>query len=260
MFVSAFKKIILGLFSAFLLFSVVLPGAMAKEKPLRIGVDSPYPPFAYVENGVLTGFDVDIAHALCKELARECDIQIVEFDRIIPSIVAGELDLGIAGMGATDERKKLVDFTDRYFRSHSIFIEREGENLGLKLEDLKDKKIATQAGTIQETYLKKVYGEVSEIMIIPDYEGVFEALKDGSADLIFVDGLPGYHYLRSHEGAGLETIGLPVHSDIVIDSSCIAVGKQQPELREAVNQAIQQLRRKGEYDRINRKYFDFNVY
>lgn len=254
------RKTVFGLCSAFLIFAATAPHALA-EKPLRIGVDIPYPPFAYYdEHGVMTGFDVDIAYALCEELKRECDIQAVEFDKIIPSIVAGELDLGIAGMGATEERKKVVDFTDRYFRSHSIFIEREGENIGLELNDLKDKKIAAQSGTIQQTYLQNTYGEVAEIVVIGDFEGVFSALKEGKVDLVFVDGLPGYHYLRSKAGTGLETIGLPIHSGIVLDSSSIAVAKEQTELKEAVNQAIQQIRRKGEYDRINRKYFDFNVY
>ena len=105
-----------------------------------------------------------------------------------------------------------------------------------------------------------MYDDVATIVLQTNYEDVFTDLKNDKTDLIFVDGLPGHHYLKSPEGDGLETIGEPIHSDIVLDSSAIAIAKGQDKLRKEVNQAIQGIRRNGEYDKINRKYFDFNVY
>ena len=245
----------------FLVFASFSTSALAQSAPLRVAVDAPYPPFAYYdENKALTGFDVDIATALCIEMKRECEIKAVDFDQMIPDIVAGKLDLAVAGMAATEDRKKLVDFTERYFRSHSIFIEKPGAVATISSENLKNKRLGTQSGTIQEQYLKKMYGDVATIVLQTNYEDVFTDLKNDKTDLIFVDGLPGYHYLKSPEGDGLETIGEPIHSDIVLDSSAIAIAKGQDKLRKEVNQAIQGIRRNGEYDKINRKYFDFNVY
>lgn len=242
-------------------FFIVASPAMAKNKPLLIAVDSPYPPFAYEdEAGNLAGFDVDIANALCKAMERECEVKIVEFENIIPSIVAGEVDLGLAGMGATDERKKYVDFTDRYFRSHSIFIEKPDAVKEISIEALKDKRIGTQSGTIQEKYLLETYGDIATIIAEIGYEEVFDALQNNKSDIILVDGLSGYEYLKSEKGKGLETIGDPIHSSTILDASCIAVSKNNPKLREEVNKAIQTIRQNGEYDKINRKYFDFNVY
>ena len=89
------------------------------EAPLRVAVDAPYPPFAYEDKdtGKLTGFDVDMAEALCRQIKRQCTVLVVPFDEIIPQIVAGKIDMGVAGMVKTPEREKSVIFTDKYFRS-----------------------------------------------------------------------------------------------------------------------------------------------
>lgn len=79
--------------------------------------------------------------------------------------------------------------------------------------------------------------------------------------LIFADGLPGYHYLKPRKCVLPGNHWRPNSLDIkVLDSSAIAVGKGQDKLRQEVNEVIQGIRRNGEYDKINRKYFDFNVY
>ena len=245
----------------FVLTTGMASSALAQTAPLRVAVDAPYPPFAYYDaNNNLAGFDVDIVKALCKQMNRECEIKVVDFDKIIPSIMDGSIDLGVAGMGATEERKKMVDFTERYFRSHSIFIEKPGVVSEISYESLKNKRIGAQTGTLQEQYLTKMYGDIATIVLQQNYEDVFADLKNNKTDLILVDGLPGYYYLKSEQGEGLETVGQPIHSDIVLDSSAIAIAKGNDELRTEVNEAIQAIRRAGEYDKINRKYFDFNVY
>ena len=229
--------------------------------PLRVAVDAPYPPFAMVDKrGNLSGFDVDIANALCAELKRTCVIKAVPFDDIIPGIVAGNIDIGIAGMGVTEERLKHVDFTDKYFRSLTIYIERKGTVHSLTPEGLKGLRIGAQAGTMQEKYLRANFNATSTIVTEPNHDTVLTMLSKGELDLVLVDGLAGYAFLKTEAGDGLETVGGPLESADIMDSSCIAVSKKQPELRESINKAIQDLRRSGEYGKINRKYFDFNVY
>lgn len=246
----------------FVLVCTVFPLPARSDGPaLRVAVDVPYPPFAEEDkDGNLYGFDVDIAHALCKELGRTCDVRKVPFDEIIPSIVEGKIDIAVAGMGASEERKKLVDFTERYFRSLSIFIERAGTLPGISPDTLKGLKVGAQVDTLQADYLRKSYGDSIILVTASSHDELFHMLKDKRVDLILVDGLPGYARLKSDLGDGLETVGEPVDSGSVMDWASIAVSKKQPELREAVNEAIQTLRRNGEYGRINRKYFDFNIY
>ena len=232
-----------------------------EQPPLRVAVDAPYPPFAMVDKrGNLSGFDVDIAYALCAEMKRACVVKTLAFDDIIPAIMAGDIDIGIAGMAATEERQKLVDFTDRYFRSLSIYIEKKGTVHSLTPGGLKGMRIGTQAGTIQEVYLRKHFNATSTIITENNYETVLTMLRTGRLDLALVDGLPGYTFLKSEAGEELETVGGPIEAGDITDSACIAVSKKQPELRNAINNTIQVLRRNGEYGKINRKYFDFNVY
>lgn len=242
-------------------FCLINVSSAATAPVLRVAVDAPYPPFAeYDKSGALVGFDVDFAHALCKELGRTCEVKAVPFDAILPAIAAGEIDIAVAGMGASEERKQLVDFTDRYFRSLSIFIEKEGTLRALTPDTIKGKRVGAQQGTLQAGYLEKTYGDTVTLMTRESYDEIFLMLNNNELDLVFIDGLPGYTYLKSDMGVGLETIGEPVDSGGVMDWASIAVSKQQPALREAINAAIQQLRRSGEYGRINRKYFDFNIY
>ena len=231
------------------------------EDPLRIAVDAPYPPFAFLDDqGSLAGFDVDIARALCTEIKRDCEIKVVTFDEIIPGIVDEKIDIGIAGMEGTPERQKLVNFTDRYYRSHSIFLEKPGTIHTLSAEDMKGRKIGAKSGTSQETYLNEKYQGIVTVVTYPTFEELLQTLQDDQLDAVLVDGLPAYAYLKSAEGAELEPVGYPVKPSILVGSSHIAISKKQPKLTQQVNKALQTLRANGTYGRINRKYFDFDIY
>jgi len=255
-----FGKIIITLF----LLSLCLgSSALAADSPklLRIAVNGPYIPFAYENaDGSLGGFDVDIAGAICKELGYECEITNVPFDDIIPGIMAGTIDLSVAGMGPTDQRKTLVDFTDRYYRSLSIYIEREGAFAEVTPESVKGKRLGAQADTLQAEHLKQAFGKTSTIVTVASHDDVFVLLEKGEVDLVLVDGLPGYTFLKSDAGVGFDAVGAPLEPNGDKGWACIAVSKDKPALREAVNKAILNLRRSGEYGKINRNYFDFNVY
>ena len=230
-------------------------------EPLRVVVSGPYPSFAEIdEDGTVHGFDVDFAEALCKELGRECSITNMEFDDIIPALVEGRIDFAVAGMGTNAEREKLIDFTDRYYRSVSIFIERKGSFKDITPESLKGLRIAAQTGSLQADYLTKTYGDSITLITDTSYDSLYSKLKKKEVDLVLSDGLPGYAYLSSENGAELENIGAPLDPGEEINWSRIALGKNNPAMREAINRAIQTLRRNGVYDKINRKYFDFTIY
>ncbi len=243
-----------------LLFSCISTSVFAAQKPIRVAIDVPYPPFAYYNNNKeLTGFDVDITHALCAEMKRDCEIVVMPFDKVIPSIVNGIVDIAVVGMGSLPGREKLIDFSDRYYRSHSVFVERPGTVKGITPTELKGKRIGVQAGTVQETYLKEAYKD--SVLVVKDlHEAVYEDLKTGVVDVVLTDGLPAYAYLKSKEGSQLEAVGGPITADILTGASFITVSKKQPELREELNRAIQAIRKSGQYGKINRKYFDFNIF
>lgn len=239
---------------------LLLSTASMAAETLRIAIDVPYPPFTFRnEQGVLTGFDIDITNALCTEIKRECVFVEMPFDKILAAIVAGDADISIAGIGDTPERRALVDFTGRYFRSNSVFIEKPGTVTGVTPAELKGKRIGVQASTMQEKHVRDVYQD--SICVAQEHvETIFEDLRQGRTDVLLIDGLPGYEYLKSPAGEGLETVGPPIREGVLVSDAAIAVAKRLPEVRQALDEAIQSIRRNGEYARINRKYFDFNVY
>lgn len=246
------------LFAAMLLLVMGLSPAMAGEPVLRIAIDSPYPPFAYTdpETGKLTGFDYDIAVEICRIMNRECEISIVAFDNIIPEIVAKKIDIGVAGMAKTAEREEKVLFSDKYFRSSSVFMGFPG-SITASVEGLKGKKIGVQHKTTQETYLRNTFGEVAEIVTFSNFDEIMAATLNKTIDVAFVDGLPGYAFLKTDKGENLDIVGEPI---MLGSGSCIVLDKSLTKEREAINEAIQTMRKSGKYDVLNRKYFEFNVY
>ena len=94
-------------------------GATAQAaEPLRVGVEGAYPPFSWKEpDGSLKGFDIDMANEVCKRLNRECVLVEQEWDGMIPALLAKKFDTIIASMSITEERKKRVDFTVKYYNT-----------------------------------------------------------------------------------------------------------------------------------------------
>jgi ABC-type amino acid transport substrate-binding protein len=231
--------------------------------PLRVAVDVPSIPFAMMDKrGNLSGFDVDIARALCVELQRVCVIRPMVFEGIIPAVVAGEIDIAVAGIGANEERRRLVDFTDKYYRSVNVYIEKRGNLKGASPEKIEGLRIGAAQGTLQEQYLRKRFNGTADIVTAASQDEVLGMVREGRLDLALVEGLSGYFFLKTEAGESLETVGEPlINSYDGSDAAArIVVSKKQPELRDAINKAIQALRRSGEYGKINRKYFDFTIY
>jgi len=242
------------------LFATAIPAAWAAEAPLRVGMDIPYPPFVYKEpDGTLAGFDVDITNALCAVIKRECVIVAEEFDNLVPFLAQDKLNMVVAGLAVTPERLKLVDFTERYYRSHTIFIEKAGGGINTSPDGLAGKRIGTQAGTTQEQFLVRDYPK-STLILRQDFTSLMTDLKDGNIDVVLVEGLPGFSYLKTPEGSQFEAVGGPVQDPMLSGAFSIAVSKKLPQLTKELNSAIETIRRNGEYAKINRKYFDFNIY
>ena len=246
---------------AFLL-TLALPGAAADWKRIRIGVEGAYPPFSELApDGTLHGFDIDIARALCTELKAECQLVQSPFDGMIPGLQAKKFDAIVASMSITEERRKAVDFTVRYYNSPSRFVAKKGANLVVTPAGLKGKKIGVQRATIHDRYVTDLY-KGSPVVRYTKQDEVFLDLAAGRIDATLVDSVAAsFGFLKVPAGKDFEFTGPAFEEPKYFGwGSGIAVRKVDADLRAKLDGAIAAIRANGTYKRIQDKYFDFDIY
>ena len=229
--------------------------ALASEK-LRIATTGGYPPFTYVDDaGEITGFDVDIALALCAELGVECEVVLEEWERLIPELRAGSFDAIAASMSITEKRRQLVNFTERYYSNVVRFVARTGS--GFDPADTAGKTIGAAHATIASDWLEENLAGIATIELYTGQQELFGDLVAGRLDAMFGDGLGSYTWLQSPEGAGFEFVGEGYRLDEGIG---IAVRHEDASLLQRLNGALKAILANGTYERINARYFPFSIY
>ncbi|MBV9523861.1 MAG: ABC transporter substrate-binding protein [Alphaproteobacteria bacterium] len=240
-------------------FVQVGPAAAQGTQKVRVATEGAYEPFNYKDpNGQLQGFDVDIAKALCERAKFECEIVAQDWDGIIPGLLAKKYDAIIASMAITDERKKKVAFTEKYYQTPARFIVKKGAKLDISEAGLKGKNIGAQRATIHSNYLEQTYGKVANIKLYDTQENANLDLVAGRLDAIEADSvvlLEGF--LKKPEGKNFEFAGPEFY---LSDGAGIAVRKEDETLRTAFNKALKEIRADGTYKKINDKYFPFDIY
>jgi arginine/ornithine transport system substrate-binding protein len=245
-----------------LLLALVLPAQAADWKRIRVGVEGAYPPFSSLAaDGTLQGFDIDIARALCAELKAECQLVQSPFDGMIPALQARKFDAIVASMSITDERRKAVDFTVRYYNTPNRFVARKGAGLAATAAGLKGKRIGVQRATIHDRYLTEIY-KGSQIVRYAKQDEAFLDLASGRIEATLVDQMAASHgFLRTGAGKDFEFVGPPLEDPKYFGyGSGIAVRKSDADLRAKLDGAIAAIRANGTYKRIQDKYFDFDIY
>ncbi|SQF99716.1 lysine-arginine-ornithine-binding periplasmic protein ArgT [Paucimonas lemoignei] len=244
--------------------TVLAQPVFADEKPLKIGIEAAYPPFASkAPDGSIVGFDYDIGNALCAEMKIKCTWVEQEFDGLIPALKVRKIDAILSSMSITDDRKKSVDFTDRYYSTQARLVMKEGTTVSDSLAELKGKKIGVQRGTIHDTFAKKVLEpKGAEIKSYSSQNEIYLDVKAGRLDGTVADAtLLQDGFLKTDSGKGYAFVG-PAFTDPAYfgDGIGIAVRKGDTANLERLNAAITAIRANGEYKKIQDKYFDFDVY
>ena len=233
-----------------------------ETKKIKIGVEGAYPPFSQIgTDGKLKGFDIDIANALCEQMKAQCTLVQQEFDGMIPSLQAKKIDAVIASMSSTDERKKVVAFSDKYYHTPARFVARKSLALAATQAGLKGKRIGVQRTTVHDRFATDTFKE-SEIVRYAKQDDVFLDLMAGRLDAVLVD----------HVAASLGFLPLPAAKDFAFFGpdyiepkyfgygAGVALRKTDTALRDDFNAAIKAIRANGVYKKINDKYFSFDIY
>jgi polar amino acid transport system substrate-binding protein len=237
--------------------------AAAKDwSHVRIGTEGAYPPFNNMEpDGSLVGFDIDIAKALCDQMKVECEFVIQDWDGMIPALQAGKFDAIIASMSITDERKEVIDFTDKYYNTPPAIAAPVGSDLmGVTAEDLAGKKLGAQSSTTHSNYAEEHFPD-ADLQLYPTADEYKLDLESGRIDAAIDDVVVLSEWLDTPEGACCRIVGT-LAIDPVINGIGAGIGirKEDQDLKEMFNAAIKAIRENGTYKKINDKYFSFDVY
>ncbi|MFZ0844401.1 MAG: transporter substrate-binding domain-containing protein, partial [Pseudolabrys sp.] len=225
--------------------------------------ETDYPPFDYSgPDGQPAGFNVDLARLICEEIQVACTVQQRRFDTLIGALNSNGGDAVIASIAETPDMRRLVDFSDPYYRTPARFVARRGVEIDeLRPEALEGKRIAVVAGTAHEAFLKTLFTE-ADIHPYPNAEAARAALIKGDVELLFGDGISLAFWLNGTDSANCcEFRGGPyMESRFFGEGVGIAVKRGNDLLRQAFNWALFRLWEKGSFTDLWLRYFPISPY
>lgn len=233
-------KNILRLSLLFICLIVMVGCGKKDDNKLVMVTEAGFAPYEYYENGEIVGVDVDIAREIAKELGKELVIKDIAFDSIINEVRTGKADIGAAGISYSDERAKKVDFSINYSVSKQVVIVKNDSFIN-SINDINDKKIAVQLGSVADTYVTENYKN-AEIVRQKKYLAAIEDLKVGKVDLVVMDELPAKEIIEKNSGIKI------LDGELTSDSYGMIVKKGNTELLETVNKVLNRLSNDGSID------------
>lgn len=244
---------------------IALCGAFAAgAEPVKVGMaPEPYPPFESPDaSGKWVGWEIDFIDAICAEAKFECELTFTAWDGLIPALTSKKIDVIINSMSITDERKKTIDFSDKYYNTPTAIIGPKDTKFGAAPEDLKGKVIGVQVSTIHSAYAKKHFTEAGEIKEYQTQDEANQDLAAGRLDAVQADSIALDAFLKSDQGKQCCDLKGMVAEDAEVLGPGVGVGlrKEDTDLKDKINAAIRAIRANGKYDEITKKYFDFDIY
>lgn len=211
-----------------------------------MGTNATFPPYEYKDGDDVVGIDAEIAQALADKLGLQLEIVDMDFDSLVASVQSGKIDMSLAGMTVTEERKQNVDFTDSYATGVQVIIVKEDSDIA-SADDLEGKLIGVQQGTTGHLYCSDDFGEDN---VIPYANGAtaVQALLQGKVDCVVIDQEPAKAFVEANEGLKI------LETAYTTEDYAAAVSKDNPALTAALNSALQELKDDGTIQGILDKY------
>jgi polar amino acid transport system substrate-binding protein len=245
--------------------AVMLLGFTAQaQADIKFGVAAePYPPFESKDaSGKWVGWEMDLMNAVCAQMKEKCELVEVAWDGIIPALTSKQIDVIWSSMGITAERQKVIDFTDKYYRTPTVIIGAKTGDRDISPEHLASKIIGVQVSTIHQNYVQKYYGQRSTIKTYQTLDEAEQDLAAGRLDYVQEDAITLDTFLRTDIGKACCELKGTVRDDPAILGQGAGGGlrKEDTELKARINAAIKAVRESGEYAAITAKYFNFDIY
>jgi polar amino acid transport system substrate-binding protein len=230
---------------------------------VRFVTEADFPPFNfYDEDGVLSGFNVDLARAICLELAATCDIKVRPWNELFLTLRRGEADAAIAAHAVTPGALVEVDFTDRYFHTPGRFAaRRDGTKTEITPEGLEGRRLGVARGSAHEAFLTDFFRN-SSIRVFDTVDLAREALVQGEIEFLFDDGVGLAFWVNGTLSRQCcELVGGPfLEPRYFGDGIAIAVSKKDPQIKALINGALQRVRESRRLEELVQRYFPVRIY
>lgn len=234
---------------SFLIMGLFLSALSLNAKVLNVGTNANFPPFEYMDdNAAIVGFDIDLIKELSKRSGFEAKIINMSFDSLIPALKTSKIDIAIAGMSATPDRIKAIDFTDPYYVTENLYLKKLDNSALTSKNELKGKKIGVQIGTVQEITAKTI--KDAKVLPVEDPIAAIMMLKNNKVDAVIIDSSVGYGYLKNNTEL-VEFLKEPDGSN----GFAIAFDKNKnTDLINKFNGLLKEIKSDGTYDKLLEKY------
>ena len=220
--------------------------AEGEKATLTMATNAEFPPYEYHEGDAIVGIDAEIAQAIADKLGMTLKIEDVAFDSIIPGVQAGKYDMGMAGMTVNEERLQSVNFSTSYAKGVQVVIVNENSDIKT-VDDVAGKKVGVQTSTTGDIYASDDFGEEN----VTKYDNgavAVQALLSGKVDCVIIDNEPAKSYVAANEGLKI------LDTNYVEEDYAICFNKENTELQEKVNKALEELIADGTVKKIVDKY------
>lgn len=244
-------KPLFGLLATLLLFTSM----PAKSDTLLIGIlESPMMGYRDADNQ-LSGFEAELAQQICERIDHDCEFVLQPFGNNLDGVRHGQLDMAFSSILVTEARKQYLTFSERYMRSVSSYVGNPD-----KQPKYRPTKVAVVKDSVQEYYLKQNFSTSMETLIYTDVDEVYAALKNGDADLVLLPAIIQLGFLYNDASGLFDLIGGPIDNPKLAGDVAVAITPERQRLKTDIDQAIRSLLTDGSFNRLNNKYFPFNIY
>ncbi|MCI1007384.1 glutamine ABC transporter substrate-binding protein [Herbaspirillum sp. C7C8] len=243
------SKLLCAFMVSLSLLVAVAPAARAADNVIRVGTDATFPPMEFVKDGKRTGFDVELMEALAKTMGKKIQWVDIDFKGLIPGLISNRFDIAASAIYMTDERRKVVTFSDPYYRGGLAVLVRRDDNSIKVPEDLnRGKRVSVQVGTKSVSYLRDNFPGVERVEVEKN-QAMFDLLATGRVNAVVTGRPAAVEYARTQPLVRVLDKGLTT------ELYGFALRKDDTVLTEHLNKALQTLRINGTYDALTDKWF-----
>jgi polar amino acid transport system substrate-binding protein len=172
----------------------------------------------------------------------------IDFKGLIPGLISKRFDIAVSAIYITDERKKVVDFSDSYYAGGLVVMVKDNNTAIKKLADIDGKKVSVQVGTKSVSYLTEKFPKVQRVEVEKNQE-MFNLVDIGRADAAVTGKPAAYQYVRTRPGLRV------LDDQLTVEEYGMALRKDSPDLTKALNAALARLKADGTYAAIVKKWF-----